>query len=153
MFGYLNVNLWIVGVKMNPECFLFSQNKVLQAILVPSSAHSNSIEFLTTPENDLQIALMLRDFNSPVLAHQHLVVNRTVRSTQEFIWIREGSARILIFNDDHTISHELTLTTGDSILFVSGGHAIDFLTATQILEVKQGPYQPSHDKIFLKTEL
>ena len=138
---------------MNQEHFLFSENQVLQAILVPGSARYGGIKFLTTPENDLQIALMSRDLNSPVLAHQHLVSNRTVSSTQEFVWIRDGKARVVIYNEDHTISHELTLTTGDSILFVSGGHAINFLTPTQLLEIKQGPYQPAYDKVYLKTEL
>jgi len=59
----------------------------------------------------------------------------------------------VIYDDDLTVSHELTLSTGDSILFVSGGHAINFLIRTQLLEVKQGPYQKTYDKVYLRSEL
>jgi len=138
---------------MNQENFLYSKNQVLQAIFVPGTAEYDGIKFFTSPQNDLQIALMTRDFNSPVHAHQHLLTQRTVHSTQEFVWIREGKAHVVIYDDDLTISHELTLCTGDSILFVSGGHAINFLIRTQLLEIKQGPYQKTHDKVNLKSEL
>lgn len=136
---------------MNQEQFLLGQNQALQAIYVPSVAKKVGTHFLTNPENDLQIGLMTRDSNSPVLAHQHQKFERMVTSTQEFIWIRDGKAEILIYNENQSISHRLILSTGDSILFISGGHAINFLTSTQLLEIKQGPYQQSLDKAYLSS--
>jgi hypothetical protein len=137
---------------MNQENFLYSKKQVLQAIFVPSTARYDGIKFLTTPENDLQIALMTRDLNSPVHAHKHLLSERNVHSTQEFVWIREGKAQVTIYDDNHAISHQLILSTDDSILFVSGGHAINFLISTQILEIKQGPYLEIKDKVYLRSE-
>lgn len=142
----------LVGRNMTQEHFLYGKDKVLQAILVPSSASFGGVRFLTSPDNDLQIALMTRDSNSPVPAHQHLETHRVVNSTQEFIWIRSGQACVSIYNQDNTISNELIMSSGDSILLISGGHKIDFLTTTELLEVKQGPYQQMHDKIYLRTE-
>ena len=138
---------------MNQEHYLFSQSQVLQAIFVPGSAEFDGINFLTKPDNDLQIALMSRDNDSPVQAHQHLTSERKIHSTQEFVWIRSGKAEVVIYDEDQSISHELLLCTGDSILFVSGGHAIKFLTTTHLLEIKQGPYEQSQDKVYLRKNL
>ena len=38
------------------------------------------------------------------------------------------------------------LTTGDIILFASGGHGFEMLEQSEIIEVKQGPYMGDHDK-------
>jgi hypothetical protein len=38
------------------------------------------------------------------------------------------------------------LTAGDVILLVRGGHGFRMLEASEIVEVKQGPYAGEHDK-------
>ena len=56
---------------------------------------------------------------------------------------------MFIYNEDGTQSHKIKLSDGDSILLISGAHKIEFLTSTQLLEVKQGPYLPANDKVYL----
>ena len=134
---------------MSQEKFLFGQNEELQAIFIPASASTQGVKFLTNPNSDLQVGLMTRDDKSPVANHRHNKVKRTVETTQEFLLVRRGIAEVFIYNEDGTQSHRIKLLDGDSILLVSGAHRIDFLTNTQLLEVKQGPYLLANDKIYL----
>jgi hypothetical protein len=134
---------------MIQEKLLFGQNEELQAIFIPASASSQGVKFITNPTNDLQVGLMTRDDKSPVASHRHKKVKRIIETTQEFLLVRSGIAEVFIYNEDGTLSHRMKLLDGDSILLISGAHKIDFLTSTQLLEVKQGPYLPVNDKIYL----
>jgi len=134
---------------MIQEKLLFGQNEELQAIFIPASVSSEGVKFITNPTNDLQVGLMTRDDKSPVASHRHKKVKRIIETTQEFLLVRSGIAEVFIYNEDGTLSHRMKLLDGDSILLISGAHKIDFLTSTQLLEVKQGPYLPVNDKIYL----
>jgi len=134
---------------MIQEKLLFGQNEELQAIFIPASASSQGVKFITNPTNDLQVGLMTRDDKSPVASHRHKKVKRIIETTQEFLLVRSGIAEVFIYNEDGTLSHRMKLLDGDSILLISGAHKIDFLTSTQLLEVKQGPYLPVNDKLYL----
>ena len=119
----------------------------LMAIFVPSNARTSGIKFLTSDENNLQIGLMSRSKSSPVLLHSHNPVVRETIGTQEFLWIRRGNATVRICE---TLAPEkdiyIKMKEGDSILLASCSHAIDFEEDCEILEVKQGPYNPKSDK-------
>jgi hypothetical protein len=39
------------------------------------------------------------------------------------------------------------LTTGDVVLLSRGGHGFEMLEESEIIEVKQGPYESDNDKI------
>ena len=124
-------------------------NLQLLALVIKVNAKVSGISFLTNPDNDLQLGLMTRDTNSPVLLHKHNSIARTVHGTQEVILIRSGSARVKISDENLESVHEFVLEKGDAVLLLQGSHAIDFLETTEILEIKQGPYVADLDKTYL----
>ena len=134
---------------MSQVKYLNDLNGELQAIYIPASAKSDGVEFLTTVKNDIQVGLMTRDSNSPVVAHQHLKIQRSIETTQEFLLVRKGDAEVILFDNHGNQFHKIHLSLGDSILLVAGAHAITFTSDTELLEVKQGPYLQSQDKVYI----
>ena len=124
----------------------------LLAIFIPSQAATESIEFLTRPENEFQVGLMKRDENSQVKPHVHKLYKREINRTHEFLLVRAGSMKLSLFGLKNEPVHTLVMNNGDSVLLCSGGHSIDFLEPTLLLEVKQGPYSINEDKSYLNEE-
>ncbi|HET7898746.1 MAG TPA: hypothetical protein VFL47_13775, partial [Flavisolibacter sp.] len=80
--------------------------------------------------------------------HTHRHVQRSISLTQEVLFIRSGKIRVTFFDCHGHALEECILSTGDTILLAEGGHSVEMLEASELIEVKQGPYQ-ADDKIFL----
>lgn len=99
-----------------------------------------------SPENfPLQIGAVGKKSGEKIKAHLHNEPIRTVRTTQEFLYIEKGKVRVSIYNNRGKIIAKRILKQGDKILSASGGHGFDILEDTVFFEVKQGPY-PGYDK-------
>ncbi len=128
----------------------FVENGVIYAHLIHSNFASDGVNFITDNDSEFQLGIMSRDQNSPVLPHLHNQINRNVRTTSEFLHFRKGKAIVKI--RAHAQSEEIAfeVVQGDSVLFTGIGiHSVDFLEPTQLLEIKQGPYDPKLDKVYL----
>ena len=134
---------------MSQVKYLNDLNGELQANYIPALAKCDGVKFLTTIKNDMQVGLMTRNSNSPVVAHQHLKIKRSIETTQEFLLVRKGNAEVILFDNHGNQFHKIDLSLGDSILLVAGAHAITFTSDTELLEVKQGPYLQSQDKVYI----
>jgi len=78
--------------------------------------------------------------------HVHNPVVRTIVGTQEVLVMRRGKILISLYSEEFALNAEITLQAGDVILLAAGGHRIEVLEESEILEVKQGPYGGIHDK-------
>lgn len=136
-------------VKMKNSTPFINEHGGIQAILIVSDTTVDNIEFITLPENEIQVGLMKRDSSSPVKPHVHNPIKRTILSTQEFLWLRSGKMKVNLFNDEYLIQHSVILESGDAILLCSGAHSIEFLEPCQLLEIKQGPYLATKDKSYI----
>jgi mannose-6-phosphate isomerase-like protein (cupin superfamily) len=78
--------------------------------------------------------------------HLHNTTARTVHHTHEVLVILRGQLRV----DFYTLSQEYcesrVLLPFDVVLLISGGHGFQVLEATEMLEIKQGPYLGAADK-------
>ncbi|MBL7036448.1 hypothetical protein ISR94_01180 [Candidatus Microgenomates bacterium] len=99
-----------------------------------------------SPENfPLQIGAVGKKSGDKIRAHLHNEPLRTVRTTQEFLYIEKGKVRVSIYNDSGKVIAKRVLKQGDKILSAAGGHGFEILEDTVFFEVKQGPY-PGYDK-------
>ena len=119
------------------------------AIVIRSQASVAGIEFFSPPDFSQQIGLMTRPAGHVVPAHVHNTIERTIFHTQEVLVIRKGFCKVTLYNSGLLVSNEILLSAGDTILLASGGHQIEMLEETEILEVKQGPYAGVNDKTHL----
>jgi hypothetical protein len=50
------------------------------------------------------------------------------------------------YSDEQAYLESTILEAGDVVLLVQGGHGFEMLEATEIIEIKQGPYAGDRDK-------
>jgi hypothetical protein len=87
-----------------------------------------------------------------VPAHTHNLVERTITQTQEVLLLRSGRIKVTIYDTSSKPISILELNPGDVILLAHGGHEIEMLENSEILEVKQGPYAGPNDKTHFESK-
>jgi hypothetical protein len=124
-----------------------SEDGVLVAIVIRQSYRRDGISFFTPAEFSQQLGYMNRPAGHLVEPHVHREVHREITLTQEVLFVKSGRIRVDLFDTacKHVESKELT--EGDIILLASGGHGIEMLEQTEIIEVKQGPFSSEEDKV------
>lgn len=89
---------------------------------------------------------MKRPAGYKISPHFHNKVQREVFYTHEVLFIKKGKVKVDFYDVNQKYFDTKILTTGDIILFASGGHGFEMLEQSEIIEVKQGPYMGDHDK-------
>jgi mannose-6-phosphate isomerase-like protein (cupin superfamily) len=69
-----------------------------------------------------------------------------VSFTKEVLFIKSGKVRVDFYDDNQKYLESFILQQGDVVLLASGGHGFEMIEASEIIEVKQGPYAGDHDK-------
>jgi len=119
----------------------------LLATVVRASVDPPGITFITDNNASFQLGLMNRPQGEHIVAHHHREQIRTITDTQEVLVIRRGHLRAHFF--DHSLSYiaSVDLHQGDVALLQSGGHCFDVIEDVSLLELKQGPFLPTEDKV------
>tara|TARA_B100000886_G_scaffold119954_1_gene80707 strand:- start:232 stop:636 length:405 start_codon:yes stop_codon:yes gene_type:complete len=117
------------------------------AIILRKEYSSDGIEFFTPNTYTLQLGYMNRPKNYKIEPHIHNEVERTVKHTNEVLFIKSGKVRITFYNDDEEYLEDVILTEGDVVLLIEGGHGFEMIEPTEMIEVKQGPYAGGKDKV------
>jgi hypothetical protein len=109
------------------------------------------IKFLTPTDYPLQIGLIEHENGKKVQPHIHCDLEYNVNTTQEFIYVEKGEGiTVKIFTKQWREVDSIIMSTGDSILFVSGGHSLDIPPGCRLFEIKQGPYPGDKNAKFFK---
>lgn len=116
------------------------------AIIIYDRFKKPGIHFFT--ENDLsqQLAYMNHPKGKIIDPHVHNPVLREVHYTQEVLFIKSGKIRVDFYTEEQVYIESRELNAGDVILLMTGGHGFEMLEATEMIEVKQGPYAGDQDK-------
>ena len=116
------------------------------AMLLRTSYQAEGIQFFTPDEFSQQLAYMNRPEGYVIAPHVHNAVPREVQFTKEVLFIKSGKVRVDFYDDDQIYLESRILYQGDVILLTFGGHGFEMLEASEIIEVKQGPYAGDADK-------
>jgi hypothetical protein len=120
------------------------------AWVVRSGFSSPGVHFVGGPDQPLQLGVNTYRKGAEVRAHIHLPRETVIREAEEVVHVDRGLVSVDLFDPSGKRSKTLELSSGDTILFVAGGHGIRILEDTRIIEVKQGPYPgKDHDKEFI----
>lgn len=114
--------------------------KKVIAIIIRKNVKVEGIKFYSPQNYPFQIGFHNRPAQTVLKPHFHPPHNFFIKSNQEVLFILKGKIKISLYNQENKYLASKVLTTGDSILFVSGGHGVKFLQKSKIFEVKQGPY-------------
>jgi hypothetical protein len=110
------------------------------AIILRAEYEPESIEFLTTGDQSLQLGVMRRPRGHVIAPHMHMPVPRTVPGAYEALFIARGRVEVTFFSEHRTLVTTRELRQGDCILLMTGGHGFRVLEDCKMIEVKQGPY-------------
>lgn len=116
------------------------------ALIVRRSFWREGIEFFTPNTYSQQLGYMNRPKGYVIPPHVHNPVIREVQYTKEVLFIKSGRVRVDFYTDSQNYLESTILEKGDVILLAYGGHGFEMLEASEILEVKQGPYAGDLDK-------
>jgi len=112
------------------------------------------VDFHTPAGITQQVATMYRKAGTVVGAHYHKPVLRQVRYTQEVLIVLFGRMRVDFYDGEGTKVTSRIITPYNICLLCGGGHGVEFLEDTELIEVKQGPYSGSgDDKCFFEPKL
>ncbi len=117
------------------------------AIIIRASYKKEGIEFFTNDDDSQQLGYMNRPKGYVIVPHRHNLVPREVHLTQEVLFIKSGKVRVDFYNDEQDYLESTIVHSGDVILLSNGGHGFEMLEASEIVEVKQGPYCGEKDKV------
>jgi hypothetical protein len=118
----------------------------LMAVIIRTSFRSEGIEFFTPGDFSQQLGYMNRPKGYVIAPHVHNPVPRQVSYTKEVLFIRSGLVRVDFYDESQAYLRSSLLHPGDVILLAYGGHGFEMLEASEMVEVKQGPYAGESDK-------
>ncbi len=122
-------------------------NNLRLAIIIRSNYKANGIKFFTTEQDSQQLGYMNRAQDYLILPHCHNIVPREVHLTQEVLYIKSGKIRVDFYDLEKKYIFSNILIQGDVILLIDGGHGFKMLEDSEIIEIKQGPYCGTEDKV------
>jgi len=120
-------------------------SKVL-ALILRTEFHAEGIQFFTPSDYSQQLGYMNRPRGYVIPPHVHNPVAREVHFTKEVLFIKSGSVRVDFYDDNQVYLESRILEKGDFVLLAYGGHGFEMLEASEIVEIKQGPYAGEADK-------
>jgi len=123
-----------------------NHNGVMLAIIIRADFHAPGIHFFTPNEFSQQLGYMNRPKGYIIPPHVHNPVAREVHFTKEVLLIKSGRVRVDFYDDDQIYLESRVLRQGDVVLLAFGGHGFEMLEASEIVEIKQGPYAGDADK-------
>ena len=119
---------------------------VTLAVILRANYHAEGIQFFTPNDFSQQLGYMNRPQGYVIPPHVHNPASREVQFTKEVLIIRSGKVRVDFYGDDQSYLESRVLNQGDIVLLAFGGHGFEMLEASEIVEIKQGPYAGEGDK-------
>lgn len=123
-----------------------SQNLLL-AIIIRANYKKEGISFFTPNDFSQQLGYMNRPKGYVIEPHIHNFNERKVTLTQEVLYIKSGKLRVDFYDQQKVFIESSVLEAGDVVLLASGGHGFEMIDDSEIIEIKQGPYDGDKDKI------
>jgi hypothetical protein len=110
------------------------------AIVVRSNFDKKGVNFLSKDSFPLQLGVNSYVKGHKIKGHFHKKREFIVNNIQEVIYFKSGSALVNLYDQDKKLMKILSLSAGDLIFFVDGGHGFEMAEDTTFIEIKQGPY-------------
>lgn len=121
------------------------------ALILSKSFRKDGVNFLSKDDFPLQLGINSYKKGNKIRPHIHKDREITIRNIQEVVYIKSGAAFVNLYDSDRQFLKSVKLSAGDLVFFVSGGHGLEMLRDTTIIEVKQGPYfGKDQDKVMIE---
>ena len=126
---------------------IFYKKKLLALIVKGKYRNKKGITFFTPKESTQQFGYMRHKKEYIIKPHLHKKRLTKILYTTEIILILKGKLRVDFYNLKKKYLFSRVIKEKDIIMLVHGGHGFKVLKNVEMIEIKQGPYILSRDKI------
>ena len=126
---------------------IYNQKKLYALIVRSKYKKKSGVNFFTDKKATQQFGYMNHKKNHIILPHRHNKRYSKIELTTEVIIILEGILRVDFYNNKEKYLFSKKLYSNDLIMLSNGGHGFKVLKNVKMIEVKQGPYSLSMDKV------
>ena len=130
---------------------ILNKEKLYALIIRNKYRNKKGINFFTDKKASQQVGFMKHKKNHIILPHKHNKRKKTaiakIDTTTEVLIILKGILRVDFYNTKEKYLFSKKLYANDLIMLSSGGHGFKVLKDVEMIEVKQGPYFISKDKV------
>ena len=123
------------------------KNRLLALIVRSQYRKKKGINFFTPYESTQQFGYMKHSKNHMIKPHLHKKRVTKILYTTEVVLLLKGLLRVDFYNLFKKYLFSKIIKKNDIIMLVHGGHGFKILEDTEMLEIKQGPYDLIRDKI------
>jgi hypothetical protein len=122
--------------------------KKLFALIVRNKyMNKKGVSFFTDKNATQQFGYMMHKKNYYIKPHRHNKRQSRILLTTEVIIILNGILRVDFYDHKEKYLKSKNLYKNDIIMLSDGGHGFKVIKDVKMIEVKQGPYSLSMDKI------
>ncbi len=125
---------------MDKHVEIIKDSTEILAIILRASYSKEGLSFLTPENFPLQMGVHIHEKGHSVKPHSHNHIYELKDITaQEIFYVAKGQIKVILYNNSDIKVSEKIICEGDTIL-LSGGHGVEFLKDSKVIEFKQGPY-------------
>lgn len=127
---------------------IYNNNKQI-AVIVRNKFKKKGMHFLTNNNMSLQLGFFFHKKGYKVKNHYHLNVKKIIKKNTEVLYVKKGKLKIAFYTKKKEKILYKFLKKGDLIYIFDDAHELFILENSEIIEIKQGPYDPKKDKKLL----
>ena len=130
---------------------LIKYKKKLFAIIIKSrKIKRNGTNFISPKNFTHQVGFINRPEGYFIKPHTHKNFTRKINKTSEVLFVKSGIIRVDFYSNKKKYIFSKLLKKEDLIILNDGSHGFKVLRKCKLIEVKQGPFFRSWDKIKFK---
>ena len=126
---------------------ILHKDKLFALIVKGNFRKKRGINFFTPNNSTQQFGYMKHKKGHIVEPHQHNKRLTKILTTTEVILLLKGILRVDFYDNKRKYLFSKIINEKDIIMLVHGGHGFKVLKNVEMVEIKQGPYSLSSDKI------
>ena len=126
---------------------IYNQKRLYALIVRRNYQKMPGVNFFTDKDSTQQFGYMNHKKNYIILPHRHNKRKSKILLTTEVIIILKGILRVDFYSEKEKYLFSKKLYANDLIMLSNGGHGFKVLKDVRMIEVKQGPYSLSMDKV------
>ena len=123
------------------------KKRLLALIVRGKYRKKKGITFFTPNDTTQQFGYMKHKKNHIIKPHLHRKRVTKISYTTEVIILLKGALRVDFYNSSKKYLFSKVIKEKDIIMLVHEGHGFKILKDIEMIEIKQGPYNLSKDKI------